>query len=105
MLRLIQVVFFCVVLLGSGCSTSASRTEVQPGADDDLVATRDAAETAPAAAVDDDPLVCKRTIQTGTRVAQRTCKRRSEIEADKRDAQEILGEVQKRGALAKDSVQ
>lgn len=105
MLRLLQAVLFCAVLLGSGCSTSASRTGAPLEAGDDLVAARDDAASAPAATVDDDPLVCERVIQTGTRVAQRICKRRSEIEKESRDAQQMLGEVQKRGVLNNETKQ
>jgi len=49
--------------------------------------------------------MCKKVIQTGTRVAQRICMRRSQVEANQRDAREMLGEVQRRGVLVNDPEQ
>jgi hypothetical protein len=46
-----------------------------------------------------------KVIQIGTRVAQRICMRRSQVETNQRDAREMLGEVQKRGVLVNESKQ
>lgn len=102
MLRPILVVTLCTALQLTACTTPASHTGVVPEADGDAVASRGDAASAPAAAavVDDDPLVCERVVQTGTRVAQRICRRQSAIDASKRAAEEMLGEVQKRGAIS-----
>jgi hypothetical protein len=107
MLRSNLVVLFCAALLVTACSTPSSRTSAAPEANGDTVASRNDVASAPtaAAAKEDDPLVCKKVTQTGTRVAQRICMRRSQIEANKRDAQEALGEAQKRGALSNESAQ
>lgn len=96
------IVLFCAALLGTACTTPASRTAVMPDAGSEMAAAGGDHSSAPAVAAtaEEDPLVCKNVIQTGTRVAQRTCVRRSQIEAQKRDAQDMLGEVQKRGVLA-----
>ena len=98
-MRLFHVVICFAALLGSGCSTTSSPSEPQSGDGDDLVAASDTAAGEPAAVVDDDPMVCERVAVTGTRVSQRVCRRQSVVEAGKQGAQEMLGEVQKRGAL------
>jgi hypothetical protein len=49
------------------------------------------------AAAEKDPLVCKNVIPAGTRVAQRTCTRQSDLDRAKRDGREMLDEVQRRG--------
>lgn len=91
------IVLVCTALLGTACTTTASRTAVAPESGNDIAAAGGDVASAPAVA---DPLICKNVVQTGTRVAQRTCVRRSQIEAKQRDAQDMLGEVQKRGVLA-----
>ena len=48
-------------------------------------------------AMAEDPLICKSVAQTGTRVARRTCMRRSTQEQQQRDAREALDAVQRRG--------
>jgi hypothetical protein len=107
MLRSLLFVIFCAALLVAACTTPASRTAVEPVAGGDMAATRDdlASETTVAAAAVDDPMVCKSVIQTGTRVTQRICERRSQAEAKQRDAKEMLGEVQKRGVLVNETKQ
>jgi hypothetical protein len=96
------VVLFCAALLGTACTTPASRTAVAPEVGSDMAADGGDLASAPAVAAtaEEDPLVCEMVIRTGTRVAQRTCMRRSWIEKNQRDAEEMLGEVQKRGVQA-----
>ena len=107
MLRSLLVVLFYAALLVTACTTPSSRTAVAPEASGDMVASRRDVASAPAAAAadEDDPLVCKKVIQTGTRVAQRICMRGSQVETNQRDAREMLGEVQKRGVLVNESKQ
>lgn len=107
MLRSRRVVPCCAVLLLTACTTPSGPSAVAPAADADVVESRSEAASTPAAAaaVEDDPMVCERVIPTGSRVAQRICQRRSVIEANQRDSQEFLGEVQKRGVLVNDSKQ
>ena len=99
------IVLFCAALLGTACTTPASRTAVAPEIENDVAADGGDVASAPAVAAtaEEDPLICKSVVQTGTRVAQRTCVRQSQIEAKQRDAREMLGEVQKRGVLANES--
>lgn len=97
------MVAFCTVLFLAVCTTPSRHTAITPESDGDLVASR--SEAASEAAAEDDPLVCKRIVQTGTRVAQRICMRRSQIKANQNDAQEMLGEVQKRGVLGNETRQ
>lgn len=106
MLHKFCAVPLCTMLFVTACSTPSSHTAVTPETDGDLVASRSEAGSEPAAAVaEEDPIVCKRIVQTGTRVAQRICMRRSQVEANQRDAQEMLGEVQKRGVLGNETKQ
>lgn len=93
-------VLFCAALLATACATPAGHTPVLPEAGSDMAAAGGDPASAPAVAstTEEDPIVCERVIQTGTRVAQRICMRRSEAEANQRNAHEMLGEVQKRGA-------
>lgn len=107
MFHTFRVVAFCTMLFLAACSTPSSHTAVTPETDGELVASRSeaASEPAAAAAAGDDPIVCKRVVQTGTRVAQRICSRQSELDAKQRDAQEMLGEVQKRGVLVNETKQ
>jgi hypothetical protein len=93
-------VLFCAALLATACTTPASHTAVLPEVGSDMAAAGDDLASAPAvaSAAEEDPIVCERVVQTGTRVAQRICMRRSEAEANQRNAHEMLGEVQKRGA-------
>ena len=101
------MVIFCAALLGTACTTPASRTSVTSDAGGEMAAASgDLASTpAVAATAEEDPLVCKNVIQTGTRVAQRTCVRRSQVDEHQRDAQEMLGEVQRRGVLVNETKQ
>ena len=98
--RLAVLVLFCAALLATACTTPASRTAVAPEVGSDMAATGGDLASAPAvaSAAEEDPIVCERVVQTGTRVAQRICMRRSQVEANQRNAHEMLGEVQKRGA-------
>lgn len=107
MLRSPLIILFGAALLMTACTTPSSHTAVAPeAASGDMVASHGDVASAPAAAAnEDDPIVCKKVVQTGTRVAQRICMRQSQVEANQRDAQEMLGEVQKRGAISKQSQQ
>ncbi len=107
MLRSPIIVLFGAALLMTACTTPSSHTAAAPEATSgDMVASHGDVASAPAAAADeDDPLVCKKVTRTGTRVAQRVCVRQSQVEKYQRDAQEMLGEVQKRGAIEKQSRQ
>jgi hypothetical protein len=49
--------------------------------------------------------MCKKVIQTSTRVVQRICMRCSQVEANQHDARQMLGEVQRRGVLVNDPEQ
>ncbi|MGB5354535.1 MAG: hypothetical protein WBN32_13055 [Woeseia sp.] len=98
-------ILFCTALLLTACATPTRDTAVVPEADEGLVASRGEAASALAAAAEENPLVCKEVVQTGTRVAKRICMRRSQVEANQRDAQEMLGEVQKRGVLVNETKQ
>ena len=102
MLRSRQVILLCAVLLGAACTTPASRTAVAPEVGDDPAVSGGDTASSPtvAAATEEDPMVCERISQTGTRVSQRVCMRRSQMEAKQRAAQDLLGEVQKRGVQA-----
>jgi hypothetical protein len=96
--RLVTV--FCATLLGAACTAQSSRTAVAPDVDNHVAAAGGEHANAPGSATtaeDEDPLECKSVVQTGTRVAQRTCMRRSEKEAQQRDAHELLEAVQRRG--------
>jgi hypothetical protein len=101
------IVLFCAALIGTACTTPASRTAVAPDAGSDMAAAGGDVASAPtvAATADEDPLICKNVVQTGTRVAQRTCVRRSQMEAHQRGAHEMLGEVQRRGVLVNETKQ
>lgn len=107
MLRSIRITPLCAALLLAACSTPSSHTAVPTEAEGEMVASQSEGASAPATAAveQEDPIVCKRVVKTGTRVAQRLCMRRSQQEAHKRGAQEMLGEVQKRGALSTQSQQ
>lgn len=97
-----SVVLLCAVLLGSGCAAPASRTAAEPAGEGDGSAVGHelaSAQAAPVIAEEDDPIVCRRMAPTGTRVAEKVCLRRSQIEKSERDAAEMLGEVQRRGAI------
>ncbi|MEX2126050.1 MAG: hypothetical protein WD795_19325 [Woeseia sp.] len=83
------IILFCAALLGTACTTPAGRTAVAPDVGSDMVPV--------AATAEENPLVCKNVVQTGTRVAQRICMRRSQMDAHQRGAHEMLGEVQRRG--------
>lgn len=95
----VRVAAFCTVLLLAACTTPSRPTAVTPDASGEPMASSNEAAGESAAVVEDDPIVCERVTQIGTRVAQRICKRQSQIDAEKRAAEEVLGEVQKRGAL------
>jgi len=99
MLRSLLVVLFYAALLGIACTAPSSRTTVAPEAGSDMAAAGGdlSSEPAVAATVEEDPLVCETVVQIGARVAQRTCMRRSQVEENQRDAEEMLGEVQRRG--------
>jgi hypothetical protein len=101
------IVLFCAALLGTACTTPASRTAVTSDAGREMSATGGDLASAPAVAAtaEEDPLICKNIVQTGTRVAQRTCVRRSQMEEHQRDAHEMLGEVQRRGVLVNETKQ
>jgi hypothetical protein len=97
------VVLFCAALLGSACTAPASRTAVAPEVGSNLSAAGGDLASAPGGAAmgeEEDPLICKSVTRTGTRVAQRTCMRRSQLEKAQRDAHEMLGEVQRRSVQA-----
>lgn len=85
---------FCIAVIGTACSTAANRTA--PVGIDTTAAETDV-DSAATAAAGEDPLVCKTLVPTGTRVAQRTCMRRSEFDKARRDGSEMLEEVQRRG--------
>jgi hypothetical protein len=93
------VFFLCAALLGSACTAPASRTAVAPEVGSDVSAAGGDLASAPlvAATPEEDPLVCKSVMRTGTRVAERTCVRRSQEEKRRRDAHEMLEQVQRRG--------
>jgi hypothetical protein len=93
------VVLFSVALLGAACAAPASRTAVTPEVGSDPSATgADLASVPPVAeTAKTDPLVCTTVVRTGTRVARRTCVRRSQEEKMQRDAQEALEAIQRRG--------
>jgi hypothetical protein len=99
------IVLFCASLIVTACTTPASRTAVTPDAGSEMVAAGGDFASAPAVAAptEEDPLVCKNVVKTGTRVSQRTCVRRSQIEAHQRGAHEMLGEVQRRGVLVNET--
>jgi hypothetical protein len=101
------MVVFCAALLGSACTTPANRAAVGTQVPGDMAAAGGDAATAPtvAATAEEDPLVCEMVVQTGTRVAQRICMRQSQLDANKRDADEMLGEVQRRGVQANETQQ
>lgn len=93
---------FCAALLVSACTAPATRTAVAPETGSDAAAPVGdvaSATTVAATAEEDDPIVCESVARTGTRVAKRLCMRRSEMEKRERDAQEMLGEVQRRAGL------
>lgn len=101
MLHILRVTALCIALFVAACSTSSSHTAATPETDGELLASSsETADESAAAVAVEDPMVCKRIAQTGTRVAQRICMRQSQIDKSQRDAQEMLGEVQKRGALS-----
>jgi hypothetical protein len=89
------LVLVCSALLAGACSTSASRT----GTGDTTPATAELASTSAtdATAEEEDPLVCRSVVRTGSRVAERTCVRRSQIEKKQKASQEALQDIQRRG--------
>jgi hypothetical protein len=101
--RLVAVA--CIALAATACTPTATRTAVDPVDPVDIEVTTADGDTADgdvadsAVAATDDPMVCKRVIPTGTRVAQRTCMRQSEFDKAKKDGQEMLDEVQRRGVI------
>ncbi|HEX7037185.1 MAG TPA: hypothetical protein VF210_15530 [Pseudomonadales bacterium] len=94
------VVLLCAVLFASACAAPAPTAAEPAGGGAASTAGQDlaSAET-PAATAEDDPIVCRQITRTGTRVAEKVCMRRSQIEKSQRDAAEMLGEVQRRGAM------
>jgi hypothetical protein len=96
------VVLLCAAVLAGACAAPASRTaDAAPEVGDGPAVGHDVASAAAGAATaeEEDPLVCRPVVRTGTRVAREICMRRSEIEKRQRDAGEMLGEVQRRGAI------
>ena len=81
-MRTILIAQFCAVLLVSGCATKPAEQDLWN-----------------AMTEEDDPLICENSAVIGTRVAKRVCLRQSQIEANKRNGQEALENVQKRGAI------
>ena len=96
------VVLLPAALLAIACAAPASRTAVAPEVGSDVAAAGGdfASVPAVAATAEEDPLVCKSVIRTGTRVAERSCMRRSQEEKMQRDAHEMLEGVQRRGVQA-----
>ena len=86
-------VLFCAALLMIGC------TAVTPEPRSDVAKAAGDVASAPAvpAAAEEDPVVCESIVRTGTRVAQRRCMRRSDLDRQQRGGQEALGEWQRRG--------
>lgn len=88
------VVLLCATALVSACSAPANRTTAAPqpaGGQGTELASTEASEA--------DPIVCERVPVTGTRVAKRVCMRRSVREQQRRDSQEMLDQVQRRGVI------
>lgn len=92
-------VIVCATLLGTACTSSAPQTAATAA---DVGAGGEAANAQQVAAAEEDPLVCRPIATTGTRVAKKVCMRQSEIDKGRRDATEMLGEVQRRGVLRND---
>lgn len=107
MLRKLRAAALCTVLFVTACSTPSSHTATTPATDGEPVASSNEITSEPTAAAvaEEDPIVCKRIVQVGTRIAQRICMRQSQIDKGERDAREMLGEVQKRGALGNQTKQ
>ncbi len=103
MLSRSRFVVCSAILFTTACSTPSSRTAAAPESAGDAVAATSADSSQPVPLAVSDPLVCKRVVQTGTRVAQRICQRQSQIDAKKQAAQDLLKEVQQRGAQGNDS--
>jgi hypothetical protein len=93
------VVLLPAALLAIACTAPASRTAVAPevGSDEAVAGGDFASAPAVAETAEEDPLVCRSVIRTGTRVAERTCVRRSQEDKMQRDAHEMLEAVQRRG--------
>lgn len=95
----------CIALIATACTTPGAPTvadSVDPVDNEVTTADVDTADgdvADSAVAANDDPMVCKRVIPTGTRVAQRTCMRQSEFDKAEQDGQEMLEEVQRRGVI------
>ena len=117
MLRSPIIVLFGAALLMTACTTPSSHTVAAPEATSHTVAAPEATSgnmvashgdvaSAPAAVADeDDPIVCKKVTQLGSRVARRTCMRQSQIEKNQRYAKELLEDVQNQGAIEKQTRQ
>ena len=84
----------CLVLVAgllAGCSSHAPRdapAEVAEGS----------AASIPEATEDRDPIVCKSVVPTGSRIASKSCMRRSEREAMRRSSQDGTNAAQRSGA-------
>jgi hypothetical protein len=88
------------LFLGVACTAPATQVHA-PGTE-----TTTAEDPAPVASAQqiaatkaEDPLVCTTTAATGSRVAKKTCMRQSDIDRRRRDAGEMLDEVQRRSVL------
>ena len=74
----------CSMLLVSACAAPTRNPE--------------ASVASAAAGTEDDPVVCETVVRTGTRIAERTCMRKSQIDAQRQASQDALQEIQRRGA-------
>lgn len=93
------VVLCCATMLSIACTAPSTRTAGAPEPGSEVAAAGADSEGTPAIAATDeeDPLICETVVRTGTRVAQRSCMRRSQREIMRQNSQDAMGEVQRRG--------
>ncbi len=97
----IKLALICLIFGLSACSTSggqqAAGDQAAPPAEREM--TAEEAEAAAVAAAF-DPRVCKRFAPTGTRISKKVCKKQSEWDALRANAQEGGADAQRRAVYS-----
>jgi hypothetical protein len=91
------VTVLCATLLAA-CAPTASRKDTSESAT--VAATTPAAATAssPAVTEDEDRMICKMVIPTGSRIGTKACRRASQWEQMARDGRDAAERVQRMGS-------
>lgn len=88
-----HLVLACVIVLLSACSSVPQDAEVAETSS----AVAPSTEVAQADQSEEDPVICKSVMRTGSRVAERRCMRKSVMERQERGGQSALEDWQRRG--------